>query len=71
MDIKRAIEVVGSQSELARLIDVTPQFLGQLVNGDRPVPAKRCIAIEFATDGKVTRYQLRPDVFGDAPDRAA
>lgn len=28
------------------------------------VPAEHCRAIEFATRGKVTRYGLRPDVFG-------
>lgn len=28
------------------------------------VPAEHCRAIEKITDGKVTRYQLRPDVFG-------
>ena len=27
--------------------------------------------IEQATDGKVTRYELRPDVFGKQPERAA
>lgn len=31
------------------------------------VPAERCVAIEQATHGQVTRYQLRPDVFGAAP----
>lgn len=31
-------------------------------------PAHHCLAIEEATGGKVTRYQLRPDVFGPAPN---
>jgi hypothetical protein len=31
-------------------------------------PADRVIYLEHATQGKVTRYQLRPDVFGPAPD---
>ncbi len=29
-------------------------------NGKRPVPISRCIAIEHATKGKVTRRDLRP-----------
>lgn len=33
----------------------------------RSVPADRCVAIEQVTGGEVTRYQLRPDVFGEAP----
>ena len=28
------------------------------------VPAHHCIPIEVATKGAVTRYELRPDVFG-------
>lgn len=31
------------------------------------VPAEYCRAIEKATEGALTRYQLRPDVFGAAP----
>jgi DNA-binding transcriptional regulator YdaS (Cro superfamily) len=34
------------------------------------VPADRCLPIERATGGAVTRYDLRPDIFGDAPDGA-
>ena len=30
-------------------------------NGKRPVPISRCIAIEHATEGAVTRRDLRPD----------
>lgn len=35
------------------------------------VPVERCIPIETATHGVVTRYELRPDVFGEAPKKAA
>lgn len=64
--IKRACEVVGGRAALAEAIGVTPSFISQLVNGERPIPAERVLAIEHATGGKVTRYQLRPDVFGKA-----
>ena len=30
-------------------------------NGKRPVPIRHCIAIEHATEGEVTRRDLRPD----------
>lgn len=30
-------------------------------------PAARCLDIERITAGRVTRYDLRPDVFGQAP----
>lgn len=67
-EIKRAVDAVGGQqSELARRISVSPQMVHQWITGARPVPAHRCLAIEKATNGTVTRYQLRPDVFGDGP----
>lgn len=34
----------------------------------KKVPAEHCLAIEKATNGAVTRYNLRPDVFGDECD---
>lgn len=68
--LSKAIKVCGSQSELARQIGdgiKTGHIYYWLKN---TVPAKRCIAIEQATGGKVTRYDLRPDVFGKR-ERAA
>lgn len=35
------------------------------------VPANHCIPIEELTGGEVTRYDLRPDVFGKAPQERA
>jgi len=65
--IARAIDEAGGLTELARKINVeTPQVIVNWRNRGR-VPAERCIDIEAATEGKVTRYELRPDVFGDPP----
>lgn len=36
-------------------------MVNQLVNGSRPVPVEHCLAIERATNGLVTRRDLRPD----------
>lgn len=35
--------------------------LSDWVSGVRPVPVHRCVAIERATNGAVTRRDLRPD----------
>lgn len=67
--ISRAVEAAGGQSNLAKALGVTPQQVNQWVLGTRPVPPARCIAIEDATKGAVTRYELRPDVFGIKPLR--
>lgn len=65
--IKRSIEAVGGQVDLARRLGITAAAVNQWVKGRRPVPPERCRAIEAATGGVVTRYDLRPDVFGPAP----
>jgi len=67
--IKSAIESCGGKAVLARQINVSPQVVWQWADGRRPVPAHHCMAIEEATEGKVTRYDLRPDVFGPAPTK--
>lgn len=64
--IQRAVDHVGSQSLLAAQVGVTQGRVWQWCNGDR-VPAERCADIERVTAGQVTRYDLRPDVFGPAP----
>jgi DNA-binding transcriptional regulator YdaS (Cro superfamily) len=33
------------------------------INRDRKVPAEFVLAIERATGGRVTRHQLRPDIY--------
>lgn len=65
--IQQAVSVAGNQRILADLLKVNPTLVSQWVTGRRPVAAQQCIAIEEATGGKVTRYQLRPDVFGAGP----
>lgn len=52
----------GGQAALARVLHVSPQQLNQWVRALRPVPPRHAIAIERATG--VSRYALRPDVFG-------
>lgn len=59
--ISVACKIVGSQVELASLIGVSPAAVNQWISGHRPVPVERCLAIERATHGAVTRRDLRPD----------
>lgn len=62
--IQKAVEIAGGQASLARSISVSASFVNQLVLGKRPVPPTLCLPIEQAVEGKITRAQLRPDVFG-------
>lgn len=56
----QACDLVGA-AKLARHLGVTPQAINEWKKGKRPVPAARCYQIEKATDGKVTRKDLRPN----------
>jgi DNA-binding transcriptional regulator YdaS (Cro superfamily) len=67
--LQKACEAVGGQARLAELIGVSAQAVNQWVSGARPLPAERVIPIERATvdeeTGKprVTRHELRPDIY--------
>jgi DNA-binding transcriptional regulator YdaS (Cro superfamily) len=66
-----------SASELARRISampdpstgrarrITPQAITKWAKHNR-VPADRCIVVERVLDGQITRYEMRPDIFGVA-----
>ena len=51
----------NSRVELASAVGVSLGMISQWVNKTRPVSTERCVAIENATNGKVTRKDLRPD----------
>lgn len=61
LPIRRACEIVGSLSKLAKLLDVSPSIVHAWATCGRPVPIIRCVEIEELTGGQVTRKQLRPD----------
>ena len=58
--IIKAIEVAGGLAALARAIQRPTAEVWQWKTGRRPVPAARCMAVEDATAGIVTRKELRP-----------
>ncbi len=52
-----------TQAEFAKSIGVTQGAVWQWIAGEQRVSAERVFGIEDATDGAVTRYQMRPDLF--------
>jgi len=52
-----------TQTELARRLGVTPGLVWQWLNGRRPIAATKVIPLEVATDGRVSRHDLRPDIY--------
>jgi DNA-binding transcriptional regulator YdaS (Cro superfamily) len=63
--LAKAASVVGGMPVIAKACGVSVQAVHKWMKLGRP-PAERCIEIERLTSGVVTRYQLRPDVFGEA-----
>lgn len=61
--LDRACKILGSQDALAAVLGIRSASISGWRERKR-VPAERCVAIEQATGGQVTRYELRPDVFG-------
>lgn len=61
---QRFIERAGGPAAVGRMFK--PEITSQAVSQWVKVPAERCLTIEKESQGKVTRYQLRPDVYGDA-----
>lgn len=51
----------GGQAELAKLIGAPASSVNHWIHCVRPVPVRRCLAIEKVTSGVVRRWDLRPD----------
>lgn len=61
-----ATEPHGSKREMAEYLGITTTWLSLLLSGKRVPSAKLAAALEKATQGLVTRRELRPDLFSDA-----
>lgn len=59
----------GGKKILALRLGVTPSYLSRLISGDRSITAERALQIEEATQGLVSRYELRPDLQWGSPLR--
>ncbi|MCK5770914.1 Cro/CI family transcriptional regulator [Algiphilus sp.] len=71
--IESAVGLLGGPAKAAKRLGVTSPTVCQWVSGRRPVPPGRATQIEDLLDGRVTRWELRPDYYGVAPveDRVA
>lgn len=80
--LSKSIEIVGGQVKLAaeirnwhakngRQVKVAQAHVWNWLNSESPMPpAEHCRAIEDITCGAVTRFDLRPDVFGTPDDQS-
>lgn len=57
--LDRAADAVGGAAKLGAILGVTAQAISNWK--ERGVPIERCVPIELATNGEVTRRDLRDD----------
>lgn len=61
-----AVEHAGGAPTVAKALGISLQAVWKW----RLVPAERVVALEGLAGGRVTRHQMRPDIFGPAPKPA-
>lgn len=60
---EKIVYICGSQNALANKLGITR---GAVTSWKKTgIPAERCIQIEKMTGGKITRQEMRPDMFGE------
>lgn len=63
--IQRAIQIAGGLKPLASLLGLKHYQVIQHWRNSGRVPADHVLALERATNRKVTRHELRPDLYPD------
>jgi len=53
----------GAKVEMAQYLDITATYMSLLIHGKRRASPHMAINIEMATQGLVTRKDLRPDLY--------
>lgn len=66
--IQELTKHIGSQAEIARQLGLGSRATVGMWKGR--IPPKHVLRLEELTSGEVTRYQMRPDIFGDPPEAA-
>jgi DNA-binding transcriptional regulator YdaS (Cro superfamily) len=63
VDLKTYIATseMGTSKRLAESLGVSKSMMSQMVSGKAPISIERCVEIEVATEGAVSRKDLRPD----------
>lgn len=68
--VQKAIDLSGGQAQLADKLGIKQPSVSYWLKVGK-VSAEYTLKAEQATNGEVTRHDLRPDIFGPAPGIAA
>ncbi len=61
--LKEAIKLVGGHNKFVRQLNIYDALLGGWKKNKYGVTPEYVVAIEYLTQGKVSRYELRVDIF--------
>lgn len=67
MELRAFVEESGGQTAFANRMGVSQGLVWQWLEGKTRITAERAIEIEGITGGKVSRHELRADIFGSPP----
>jgi len=64
--VKKAMNIHGgTQAEFAQACEISQGLVSQFLSGAKQPGWRTCQGIERVTGGRVTRHQLRSDIFGE------
>jgi hypothetical protein len=69
--LNEALAVLQPPPRPAAAKPIRQQHVDYWIRVAKKLPSELARAAEYAVDGKVTRYELRPDVFGVSHDAAS
>lgn len=61
--LRRAKEILGTEVAVAKIVGVDQPTVNYALRKRKAVPAEWCLKLEEATGGKITRHDLRPDLY--------
>lgn len=69
--VKKAVEIIGGQTKLARILDINQSAIAHWVNRHGQAPAKYIPRISELTNGQVSVHELLADHVKTNKDDAA
>lgn len=61
--IKKAVDILGSQTKLANACGVKQAHIWNWLNRNKLITLENALMIERATEGKVSKEDIRPDLY--------
>ena len=61
--VKKAIELAGGQTALARLVGTRQSSVFNWLNRGQEMPADQVLTVAWALDFEITPHEMRPDLY--------